>query len=347
MTKLDCHELDCHELQKFWDLAGSQVKIKALEVALSRSLFDLLLEPCSIEEIAHKLAMPSTNIKGWIDLLWSMGCVDTAIDNKYITSALAKRYMTSVSAMDCSQALQFRFQTLRHFTEQFEALLYVPKNRNALSSAMAPLWAKAAKAQIFQEQRAVTVPALDRILDRVLNVTIAEETPLHFLDLGGGPGLVALSLARRFPNSTGVLFDFPETVKVAYKNIMEEGVEHRIEVQAGDLNKQSPNSQFDLIWCSSVLHFLDDATEAIKRISALLKPNGILLILHAEQTAEKKQCEGVLPFYLPMVMKGNYLPKQGEIAALLDQNGLDVLQSEEITDFPMAPVKLYCGRKVE
>jgi ubiquinone/menaquinone biosynthesis C-methylase UbiE len=344
---MDMTKLDCHELQTFWDLAGSQVKIKALEVALSRSLFDVLLEPCSIEEIAHKLAIPSANIKGWIDLLWSMGCVDTAVDNKYITSALAKRYMTSVSAMDCSQALQFRFQTLRHFTEQFEALLYVSKNHTALSSAMAPLWAKAAKAQIFQEQRAVTVPALDRILDRVLNVTIAAETPLHFLDLGGGPGLVALSLARRFPNSTGVLFDFPETAKVAYKNVIAEKLEHRIEVQSGDLNKQSPNGQFDLIWCSSVLHFLDDANAAIKRISALLKPNGILLILHAEQTAEKKQCEGVLPFYLPMVMKGNYLPKQGEIAALLDQNGLDVLQSEEITDFPMSSVWLYCGRKVQ
>ncbi|WP_409418939.1 trans-aconitate 2-methyltransferase [Marinomonas sp. RS-M-Aa-14] len=338
-------QLDYHELQTFWDLAGSQVKMKALEVALSRSLFDVLLEPCSIEEIAHKLAMPSTNIKGWLDLLWSMGCIDKVTDNQYVASALAKRYMTSTSSMDCSQALQFRFQTLRRFTEQFEALLYVSKNNTALSSAMAPLWAKAAKAQIFQEQRAVTVPALDRILGRVLNVTIAEETPLHFLDLGGGPGLVALSLARRFPNSTGVLFDFPETANIAYQNVMAEGLEHRIDVQSGDLNTQSPTGRFDLIWCSSVLHFIEDANGAIKRISALLKPNGFLLILHAEQTAEKKQCEGVLPFYLPMVMKGNYLPKQGEIAALLDQNGLEVIQTEDVIDFPMAPVRLYCGRK--
>lgn len=334
-----------HELQGFWDLAGSQVKMKALEIALSKSLFDELLEPCSIEKIAQKLTMSSTNIKVWLDLLWSMSCVDKVNDDEYVASALAKRYMTSCSLLDCSQSLQFRFQTLRHFTEQFEALLHVSENREILPSAMGPLWASAAKAQIFQEQRAVTVPALQRIFNRVLAVDIAEKEALHFLDLGGGPGLVALSLARRFPNSTGVLFDFPETAKVAYDNIVAEGVEHRIEVQLGDLNQQSPNGQFDLIWCSSVLHFLDDATSAIKRISALLKPNGILLILHAEQTAEKKQCEGVLPFYSPMVMKGSYLPKQGEIAALLQQNGLDVLQSEEITDFPMAPVWLHCGRK--
>lgn len=338
-------KLDNHELQAFWDLAGSQVKMKALEIALSRSLFDVLREPCSTEEVADKLALPSTNINGWLDLLWSIGCVDKVADNKYLASTLAKRYMTTTSSLDCSQALQFRCQTLRHFTEQFEALLHVPKNGAVLSSSMGPLWAKAAKAQIFQEQRAVTVPALNRIFDTLLKVTIAEETPLNFLDLGGGPGLVTLSLAQRFPNATGVLFDFPETAQVAQENVLAESLEHRIDVQSGDLNQQLPNGQFDLIWCSSVLHFLDDANAVIQGLATLLKPNGILLILHAEQTLEKTQCEGVLPFYLPMMMKGNYLPKQGEIIELLTQNGLDILQSEEIKDFPMAPVWLHCGRK--
>jgi hypothetical protein len=91
--------LQHHELQPFWDLAGVQVKIKALEIALSKSLFDLLLSPSTVEEVAyHESFVSSLNAKNteiWLDLLWSMGCLEKTVEEKaqYSTSEMAKRYL--------------------------------------------------------------------------------------------------------------------------------------------------------------------------------------------------------------------------------------------------------------
>ena len=358
--------LDHHKLQPFWDLAGGQVKIKALEIALSKSLFDLLLSRSNAEGVAHHESFDSPlNVKNtevWLDLLWSMGCLEKFLEETsgevlYSTSEMAKNYFVPNSSLDCSQAVAFRLNTLQTFTSGFEKLLHaperVPKKENNAESAlnMAVAWADAAKAQIFQEQRAVTVPMLNKIMDYLMasgdGVFLAEQRfkQMHFLDLGGGPGLSALALAKRFPEATGVVFDFPETAKVANDNILAAGLQNRVSIQSGDLNTAQPEGAFDLIWCSSVLHFLDSADEAIARISTLLKPNGILLILHAEQTPEKDHCERVLPFYLFMVMKGNYLPKQGEISKILNQNSISVIASKQVACSPMAPVWLHVGRK--
>ncbi|WP_339718848.1 class I SAM-dependent methyltransferase [Marinomonas primoryensis] len=352
--------LQHHELQPFWDLAGAQVKIKALEIALSKSLFDLLLSPSTVEEVAyHESFVSSLNAKNteiWLDLLWSMGCLEKTVEEKaqYSTSEMAKRYLVKSSLLDCSQAINFRFQTLKGFADQFEQMLDWSDQDRGIdpSSNMAPLWANAAKAQIFQEQRSVMVPALNKIIDLVISITdglLCAESDLekmHFLDLGGGPGLASLALAKRFPDATGVVFDFPETVEVAGDNILAAGVQSRVSVQSGDLNITQPEGVFDLIWCSSVLHFLDNADATIARIARLLKTNGILLILHAEQTFEKNHCARVLPFYLPMVMKGNYLPRQGEIPEMLNHHGINLIMTEEIVCFPMAPVWLHFGRKL-
>ncbi|MDB4836994.1 methyltransferase domain-containing protein [Marinomonas sp.] len=354
--------LENHELQPFWDLAGGQIKMKALEIALSASLFDLLQSPKTVAEIAKMLSFNLRNTEIWLDLLWSMDCLNKWIDEglQYQSSDMAKRYFVSSSAFDCSQAVSFRFKTLESFSTKFDESLRLPNQESDDKSDqkmdkgeasysplnMASLWANAAKSQIFQEQRSVTVPALNAILDHLVSADHSVANNMHFLDLGCGPGLVGLALAERFPNATGVLFDYPETAEVARDNIMISGFAHCVSVQSGDLNNSQPEGVFDLIWCSSVLHFLDNADDVIARISTLLKPNGVLLILHAEQTQTKAYCERVLPFYLPMMMKGNYLPKQGDISTLLNRHGINLEGSEEVSCFPMSPVVLHVGKKI-
>ena len=359
-----------HDLQPLWDLAGGQIKIKALEIALSTLLFDALVSPCTAEQIAQKRLLKNNatlnkalklNIKNtevWLDLLWSIGCLDKTGDNEahYTTSDMAQRYLVKSSPLDCSQAISFRFQALKKFSDTFEDLLYIsdknldenldkkPHNSAYLPTKNSPniasLWAKAAKEQIFQEQNGVTVPTLNMIMSHIVSPVHELPKNMHFLDLGSGPGLVAVALAERFEKATGVVFDFPETVKVAHENILKAGLQNRLSIQSGDFNTVQPEGHFDLIWCSSVLHFLEDTDAVIACITKLLKPNGIILLLHAEQTLDKDHCSRVLPFYLPMIMKGNYLPKKGELPKILTKYGINLITSKEISSFPMAPIWL-------
>ena len=66
----------------------------------------------------------------------------------------------------------------------------------------------------------------------------------------------------------GCVFDWPETVAVAAANIAHAQLSHRLEILGGD---------YDLIWCSSVLHFVPDMTAALRKIHAALTPGGVFV----------------------------------------------------------------------
>ncbi len=69
-------------------------------------------------------------------------------------------------------------------------------------------WAAAARAQIGQEQRAVSVPAALNLLQQVPEAGAMR----RMLDLGGGPGWIALALLRQQPALQASVFDWPEAV---------------------------------------------------------------------------------------------------------------------------------------
>lgn len=333
-----------HDLQPAWDLAGASVQAKALETALKKQLFEALVEPQSIESIAKKLALTSYKAQAWLELLWSMGYLESREDGCFMISLMTRRYLLLGAEQSCAQAVLFRLQTLRQFGEQFESILD-SEVTTASTSDISPAWAQAAKAQIFEEQRAVTVPALERLLSRYKAFELDLNKSLHCLDLGAGAGLISMALMQHFPNATGVAFDFPATTDVAKQHIDEAGLSERLTVQSGNLNEDYPTGQFDLIWCSSVLHFMDHPQQVLQRIAASLAPAGYLLLLHAEHSSDQQQAANVLPFYTPMVMKGNYLPQSEELPQQLEAVGLQVVQSEWLQDFPMAPVRLYLCQK--
>ena len=333
-----------HDLQPAWDLAGTQVQAKALEAALQRRLFEALTEPQAIADIAKKLVLSSSKTRIWLELLWSMGYLEKQPEDHFSIGAITRRYLLVGAPQSCAQAVLFRLRALRQFSEQFEAILDSEATITSASD-ISPAWAQAAKAQIFEEQRAVTVPALERILTRYKALQLDPKKPIHCLDLGAGAGLVSIALLKHFQNATGVAFDFPATVDVAKQHIAEAGFSDRLAVQSGNLNENYPTGQFDLIWCSSVLHFLDRPQQVLQRIAASLAPKGYLLLLHAEQTFDIPQSVKILPFYTPMTMKGNYLPQADELPEALSVLGVKVLQSEWLHDFPMAPIRFYLCQK--
>ena len=333
-----------HELQPAWNLAGAQVQAKALEIALQERLFEHFIEPQTVANISSKLALTFSKASAWLELLWSMGYLEKTNENLFRNSSIAQRYLLADTAQSCAQAVLFRLQTLRKFSEEFDSIL---KDQEPVSPVgdMGAAWAKAATAQIFEEQRAVTVPALEHILSRFPELAFESTARPHFLDLGAGAGLISIALMQRFQQATGVAFDFPATVDVAKQHITEAGLNTRLSIQSGNLNTDYPTGQFDLIWCSSVLHFLERPALLLQRIAASLVPSGYLLLLHAEQAPEPQRSRQVLPFYTPMVMRGSYLPKVTDLPQQLAALGLNVLQSEWVESFPMAPVKLYLCRK--
>ncbi|MEJ5149398.1 methyltransferase [Comamonas sp. MYb396] len=333
-----------HPLQPLWRLAAIPLQSQALEQALAQRLFDQLREPASAQAVAERLGLHAGACAVWLELLWSMDLLDRQHanhaqgDDLFASSALAQRYFLTDAADYCAQAWQYRQQALSGLASQWPQ--WLAKGSVAMTAPPGS-WAQAARVQIGQEQRAITVPAMAHLL--------AQLGPLpatgRLLDLGGGPGHIGMALAQQLPHWQGLVCDEPATAAVAAENIAKAGLQGRMAAQGCDVQQQDYGQGYDLIWCSSVLHFLPDPAQAVRGMWQALKPGGLLLLAHAERPDDPAMAACVWPFYAGLVLRGHYLPRPGDIAQHMAAAGFGQIRALGRLDFPMAPVWLHAGRK--
>jgi 2-polyprenyl-3-methyl-5-hydroxy-6-metoxy-1,4-benzoquinol methylase len=334
-----------HPLQPYWDLTLAGVRADALRIALDWKLFNLLQVPTSALAIARQLQLDPANTGYWLEVLWSMELLkrDDRQPPHYRNTAVASDYLRADAADYCGDAWAFRLRGLRHFGSQLGDQV-----RTGQLSGQAPNmattidnWTMAARLQIAQEQRAVTVDVALRLMAQVPEFPAVR----RMLDLGGGPGLVAIALARDNPMLTGEVFDFAQTVTVAADNIRQAGLEQRLEVRGGDLASDPIGEGYDLIWCSSVLHFVPDMAAALAKIHAALRPGGVLVSAHAEVPADPELARRVMAYYLSMQMQGRQVTCAGGLSEALQQAGFVNIDSYPEVAFAMTPVSVLVARR--
>ncbi|MEA1961507.1 MAG: methyltransferase [Bacillota bacterium] len=78
------------------------------------------------------------------------------------------------------------------------------------------------------------------------------------LDLGGGPGLIGISIIAEHPTMKGVIFDQPAVVKVSESFIRQYEMDDRMEVIGGDYINDSIGESYDFVLASATLNFAKD-----------------------------------------------------------------------------------------
>lgn len=338
-----------HALQPLWNLAAAQVQAEALVLALESGALDRLATPHTAAELASAQGWHAANTAHWLELLWAMGLLrrGTGQPESYLLATDALRYLHSASPESCGAAWLFRLRSLRHSATLLRALVeHGPQGDGTASSAPmatgnAEGWAAAARAQIGQEQRAVSVPAALRLLDQVPETATAR----RMLDLGGGPGWIALALLHRQPALQASVFDWPEAVAVAADNARQSRLAERFTALGGDLAQDGIGSGYDLVWCSSVLHFVPDAAAVVAKVFDALAPGGVFVCAHAEVDDTPESALRTLPCYLPMRLLGRSVTQRGVIEGLLAQAGFERIERSESRDFPLAPLTVLIARK--
>lgn len=331
--------LSIHPLQDCWDNLLASVRADALRVALERRLFAALEQPLDAAAVAATQGWQASPTRALLDQLWSMGMLSRseAGEGAYRNAPVAACYLHPQAPRYCGDALLFRLRTLRALGAQLE-------NRLAGEVPAGPPpggWAEAARVQIAQEQRAVTVDTALALMQRLEAFAGAP----RLLDLGGGPGLVAIALARANPQLHGVVFDLSDSAAVARENIAAAGLGGRLEARGGDLLHDDLGSGYDLVWCSSVLHFMPDPPAALEKIHRALRPGGTLVCAHAEVPGQAADAARVLPYYLGLRMQGRYLPLPGELVTVLEAVGFEVTGQLPAVTFPLAPVTVQIARR--
>lgn len=341
------HDLaTAHPLQACWNLQLSGLGADALQAALDCALFDHLHDFTRAADVAEHLALDPHSTELILELLWSLALLerDPQRLGYYRNLPVAAQHLHSGARDYCGDALGFRHRVLRQTGSQLSDYLRNGASRAVSTpSASGLAWANAARLQIAQEQRAVTREVACALLERLPEFRHVQ----RLLDLGGGPGLVAIALAEALPDLHGVVFEYPETAAVAADNIHQAGLQQRLSAQGGDLNADDIGSGFDLIWCSSVLHFVDDLPATLGRLHAALRPGGLLVCCQAEVPRERHAAAQVLPYYLHMRLQGRHVLDEGELAARLQQAGFCGVQQLTGLRFPVTPVNAVIARRAQ
>lgn len=333
-----------HPLQSCWDLQLAGLGADALQAALECALFDHLGAFIHPAALAARLELDGPSTGYLLELLWSQGLLER--DNQhpphYRNLPPADLYLRAEASAYCGDALLFRHRVMRQTGSQLGDYLRQGVARPPLATAaIAKAWADAARLQIAQEQRAVTRDVACALVDRLPEAPRLQ----RLLDLGGGPGLVAIALAGHLPDLHGVVFEYPQAAEVARDNIVAAGLTARLQAVGGDLNDDDIGSGYDLIWCSSVLHFVHDLPATLRRLHAALRPGGVLLVCQAEVPRERQAAAQVLPYYLHMRLQGRHVLAEGELATTLEGLGFHAVQQLNGLRFPVTPVNAVIARK--
>lgn len=344
---MNLHTTPHHPMQRCWNLATAAIQAEALDTALELGLFDGLAQPQSASDLAATKRLHADNTAHLLELLWSLGLLHrssrAAGEDVYGLSPVARDFLNRSSATFCGDAWRYRMASLRTLAKRLRDHVEQGPQLPAspFQSATGAGWAAAARAQIGQEQRAITVAAA---LDAIRHLPRGQQ-PLRLLDLGGGPGWVAIEFARRYPELTGVVYDWPETAAVAQENINSAGLASRLCAQGGDMVKDAIGEDFDLVWCSSVLHFVPDISAVLARLLTAMAPGGRLVCVHAELPIDADEAAQVMPYYLPMRMLGRHVLSKGDTANALKAAGFVVEDGFLSRRFPMAPVQVVVAHK--
>jgi ubiquinone/menaquinone biosynthesis C-methylase UbiE len=99
------------------------------------------------------------------------------------------------------------------------------------------------------------------------------------LDIGCGPGYLALEMAKRSHlNVIGVDID-PEAVQIARKNVNREKLKDRMTVEQGDVHQlRFSDNTCDLIVSRGSFLFWENTYQAFREIYRVLKPGGVAFI---------------------------------------------------------------------
>jgi len=116
----------------------------------------------------------------------------------------------------------------------------------------------------------------------------------HVLDVGGGSGIYAVTLAAAHPDLRATVLEQPPVDRLARAEIARHGLEERVGVASGDMFREAWPEGADVVLLSNVLHDWDvpEVRDLLERTAAVL-PGGGLLVVHEAFIADDKT--GPLP----------------------------------------------------
>lgn len=175
---------------------------------------------------------------------------------------------------------------------------------------------------------------VDRLLDQPAVQAIIQ-APGELIDLGCGPGDIALRLASALPEWTIIGADAgPNMLKTAQSDAEAAGLAHRVHFRHSYLpDSELPVAQFPLIVSNSLLHHLPDPNTLWQTIARIAAPGAWVQVMDLDRPADEIACRSLVDQYAeqaPDVLRTDFFNSlkaawtAEEVQAQIDQAGLNL-----------------------
>lgn len=244
-----------------------QVLLTANRLGLFESLAG---GPKTAEALSARLEADSRGLRILCDALVSLRLLEHGSEG-YVNAPLAEQYLLSSSPIS-------RVHSLLHAArlyERWSRLYDVVKNGE-------PVADEHLDTELLGDEKAFARAMAD--IGRVSAVTTAESLDLEgvdrLLDVGGGPAIYAIEVARRNPDLHVVVFDSRDTLSIATAKIRAAGLQDRISCQAGNALEDDLGGPYDVVFLSNVVHIYSaaDNRRLLARCAAAVAAGGRLVI---------------------------------------------------------------------
>lgn len=179
-----------------------------------------------------------------------------------------------------------------------------PANWGSLQNHEA--WIQAMKKDEFAAQFTAAMDCRGLYLGRQLALALDLRSRTRLLDIAGGSGIYACSLAAANPHLHATVLERPPVDRLASRWIAQRGLEGRVSVASGDMFKDPLPAGHDVHLISNVLHDWDEAE--VRRLldnSCAALPSGGLLIIHDAHINRTKTGPVAVAEYSAFLMHGS------------------------------------------
>jgi SAM-dependent methyltransferase len=177
----------------------------------------------------------------------------------------------------------------RPIAKDFLAVLKTDKPANWGSQKDQLDWHKAMETDAFASQFTAAMDCRGVYLGQALAKKLDLRRFSRLLDIGGGSGIYACSIAAHHSHLSATVFDQSPVDKIAAKLIAERGFSGRVGVASGDMFKRTLPDDCDVHLYSNVLHDwgVNEVRQLVANSFTALRPGGMLVIHDAFINATK------------------------------------------------------------
>jgi predicted O-methyltransferase YrrM len=234
--------------------------------------------PGTVEEIARQFGFHTRPVDVMTTLFVAMGLLER-VGETLRTTGVAREHLVATSPWFMGP--YFPKISDRPIARDLIEVLRTGKPARFASRPDEDDWHRAMETEAFAEEFLAAMDVRGRLSAQAFGTAVGDARYRRLLDVGGGSGIYACSLAAHWPELQASVLEKPPVDAVARRAIDTRGFSGRVDVVAADMLQQPLPAGYDVHLFSNVLHDWDvDVVQQLLRASSAALPAGGTIIVH-------------------------------------------------------------------